>query len=96
MVFAILAGMGFCLTWWEKEYKMRKELNTAYGLKSGKVGGSAKASPDGLDTGVVTPIDIDDEEIFKAVGAIGEEVGCTIEMDGDVELGEIRGRVGEV
>lgn len=96
MVFAILAGMGFCLTWWEKEYKMRKELNTAYGLKPGKVGGSAKASPDGLDTGVVTPIDIDDEEIFKAVGAIGEEVGCTIEMDGDVELGEIRGRVGEV
>lgn len=33
IVFAVAATIGFALTWWEKEYKMRKELNTAYGLK---------------------------------------------------------------
>jgi hypothetical protein len=33
IVFAILAGVGFALTWFEKEHRMRKELNTAYGLK---------------------------------------------------------------
>jgi MFS family permease len=32
-VFTILAGVGFVLTWFEREHKMRKELNTAYGLK---------------------------------------------------------------
>ncbi|CAG5158849.1 uncharacterized protein ALTATR162_LOCUS5284 [Alternaria atra] len=84
MVFAILAGMGFCLTWWEKQYKMRKELNTAYGLKPRKVGGSAKTSSDGLDTGVATPVDVDEEEIGKTVGTMGEDFGCAIEVDGDV------------
>lgn len=33
LVFVLLAAMGFLASWWEKEYKMRKDLNTAYGLK---------------------------------------------------------------
>jgi hypothetical protein len=33
IVFAVVAGAGFALTWLEKEYKMSKDLNTAYGLK---------------------------------------------------------------
>ncbi|KAH7069959.1 major facilitator superfamily domain-containing protein [Paraphoma chrysanthemicola] len=37
VVFAALAVIGFILTWFEKEYKMRQELNTAYGLKPPKV-----------------------------------------------------------
>lgn len=36
IVFAVLAALAFCATCLEKEYKMRKELNTAYGLKSAK------------------------------------------------------------
>jgi EmrB/QacA subfamily drug resistance transporter len=36
IVFAVLAAVGFILTWFEKEYKMREELNTAYGLKPPK------------------------------------------------------------
>jgi MFS family permease len=52
IVFAIIAGIGFCLTWFEKEYKMRKDLNTAYGLKPKpiKTGGSASTTP-----GTMTP-----------------------------------------
>jgi hypothetical protein len=33
LVLAVVAGVGFSLTWFEKQYKMRNELNTAYGLK---------------------------------------------------------------
>jgi MFS family permease len=36
IVFAVVAAVGFFLTWWEKEYKMRTELNTDYGLKAPK------------------------------------------------------------
>jgi MFS family permease len=36
IVFAVLAAVGFILAWFEKEYKMREELNTAYGLKPPK------------------------------------------------------------
>lgn len=34
IVFAILAGIGFLMTFGEKQHKMRKQLNTKYGLKS--------------------------------------------------------------
>lgn len=34
IVFAVLAGIGFLLTFGEKQHKMRKQLNTKYGLKS--------------------------------------------------------------
>lgn len=34
IVFAILAGVGFLLAFGEKQHKMRKQLNTKYGLKS--------------------------------------------------------------
>lgn len=36
IVFAALAAVGFLLTWWEKQYKMREDLNTEYGLKPPK------------------------------------------------------------
>jgi EmrB/QacA subfamily drug resistance transporter len=51
IVFAVVAGVGFALTWLEKEYKMRKELNTAYGLKPPKYNTVAKAT-----TAVQTPV----------------------------------------
>ncbi|KAH6881852.1 major facilitator superfamily domain-containing protein [Alternaria rosae] len=96
IVFAVLAGIGFCLTWGEKEYKMRKELNTVYGLKAKKTGGSACTTPGAVDSGVVTPVNVDgsDEEVDKPNGKDDE---CAIEMDeDDVELGEVRRRSGEV
>ncbi|KAI4671897.1 uncharacterized protein J4E78_000395 [Alternaria triticimaculans] len=96
IVFAVLAGIGFCLTWGEKEYKMRKELNTVYGLKAKKTGGSASTTPGFVDSGVATPVNVDssDEEMNKANG---EDDGCAVEMDeDDVELGDIRRRSGEV
>lgn len=34
IVFAALAGIGFLMTFGEKQHKMRKQLNTKYGLKS--------------------------------------------------------------
>jgi hypothetical protein len=37
IVFAVVAAVGFLLSWWEKEYKMRTELNTDYGLKAPKI-----------------------------------------------------------
>jgi len=95
IVFAVLAGIGFCLTWGEKEYKMRKELNTVYGLKGKKTGGSACTTPGAVDSGVATPVNVDssDDEVSKANG---EADGCAVEMDeDDVELGDIR-RSGEV
>ena len=96
IVFAVLAGIGFCLTWGEKEYKMRKELNTVYGLKAKKTGGSACTTPGIVDSGVATPVNVDssDDEVNKTNG---EDDGCAVEMDeDDVELGEIRRRSGEV
>jgi len=95
IVFAVLAGIGFCLTWGEKEYKMRKELNTVYGLKAKKTGGSACTTPGAVDSGVATPVNVDgsDEEVTKSNV---EDDGCAVEMDeDDVELGDIR-RSGEV
>jgi hypothetical protein len=34
VVFAVLAGIEFLMTFGEKQHKMRKQLNTKYGLKS--------------------------------------------------------------
>lgn len=44
IVFAILAGIGFILTFGEKQHKMRKQLNTKYGLKSASQTPIASAS----------------------------------------------------
>jgi MFS family permease len=44
ILFAVLAGLGLCLTWFEKQYKMRTSLDTAYGLKSPKSTGTSKTT----------------------------------------------------
>ena len=44
IVFAVVAGVGFLMTWGEKEYKMRKSLDTVYGLKPLKGGVGSKAA----------------------------------------------------
>ena len=76
---------------------MRQELNTAYGLKPKKVAGSAKASPSGMDTGVVTPENIDEEELgTKPIGLMAADNRRLFEMDDNIKLGDIRGRAGEV
>jgi MFS family permease len=92
IVFAVLAAVGFCLTWGEKEYKMRKELNTVYGLKARKTGGSACTTPGAVDSGVATPVEgaSSDDEVDKSAETLGNDDGCAIDMDDDVELGEIR------
>jgi hypothetical protein len=43
IVLAVVAGVGFLLTWFEKQYKMRNELNTAYGVKPLKSRSTSKA-----------------------------------------------------
>ncbi|KAF2638690.1 MFS general substrate transporter [Massarina eburnea CBS 473.64] len=37
IVFTVVAGIGFVLTFGEKEYKMRKELNSRFGLKTPRI-----------------------------------------------------------
>ena len=49
IVFAVLAGIGFLMTFGEKQYKMRKQLNTKYGLKS------APQTPAGSPAATTTP-----------------------------------------
>ncbi|KAH4118284.1 hypothetical protein HBH96_228040 [Parastagonospora nodorum] len=44
IVFAVVAGVGFLMTWGEKEYKMRKSLDTVYGLKPPKGGVGSKTT----------------------------------------------------
>ncbi|KAF2242294.1 MFS general substrate transporter [Trematosphaeria pertusa] len=57
IVFAACAAVGFCAAWGEKQYKMRKELNTAYGLKAPK-SASAATSPGSsvAGSGACTPV----------------------------------------
>ncbi|KAF2650336.1 MFS general substrate transporter [Lophiostoma macrostomum CBS 122681] len=50
IVFAVMAGVGFLLTFLERQVKMRRELNTAYGLKTPK--GSGLNTP---RSGIITP-----------------------------------------
>ncbi|EAT80256.2 hypothetical protein SNOG_12443 [Parastagonospora nodorum SN15] len=40
----VVAGVGFLMTWGEKEYKMRKSLDTVYGLKPPKGGVGSKTT----------------------------------------------------
>ncbi|EUC43386.1 hypothetical protein COCMIDRAFT_38646 [Bipolaris oryzae ATCC 44560] len=49
IVFTVLAALGFCISFCEKEYKMRTVLNTAYGLKSKQMTPS-NGSPAGSST----------------------------------------------
>ncbi|CAO2647504.1 Nn.00g084260.m01.CDS01 [Neocucurbitaria sp. VM-36] len=59
VIFAVLAAVGFLLTWWEKEHKMRQELNTAYGLKPPKSLHTTPAStpvPSAPASGRATPV----------------------------------------
>jgi MFS family permease len=71
IVFAVLAALGFCMSCFEKEYKMRTELNTAYGLKSTQTPSSnspvastpaSSAASIVLATGTQTPAVVDEEE----------------------------------
>jgi hypothetical protein len=55
IVFAVLAGIGFLMTFGEKQHKMRKQLNTKYGLKSATATPSATAPPTTLNTAMPTP-----------------------------------------
>ncbi|KAH6629007.1 major facilitator superfamily domain-containing protein [Boeremia exigua] len=59
IVYAVLAGIGFLMTFGEKQYKMRKQLNTKYGLKSASQTPSQTPSPidmpKGLPTAISTP-----------------------------------------
>ncbi|KAJ8117649.1 hypothetical protein OPT61_g1185 [Boeremia exigua] len=52
IVFAIMAGIGFLMTFGEKQHKMRKQLNTKYGLKSA----SQTPSPTTPSTALPTPV----------------------------------------
>ncbi|KAF2117301.1 major facilitator superfamily domain-containing protein [Lophiotrema nucula] len=51
ITFAVLAGIAFCLTFLERQVKMRKELDTQYGLKTPKSGASTPAR-----SGIMTPM----------------------------------------
>ena len=44
IVFAVFAAIGFVLTFFERQMTMRKDLNTAYGLKAPKSGSSTPKS----------------------------------------------------
>lgn len=44
IIFCVLAGVGFVMAWFEQEHKMRKTLNTAYGLKTLKSAGQTPAA----------------------------------------------------
>lgn len=44
ITYGVLAGVGFVLAWCEKEHKMRKTLNTTYGLKTPKSVGQTPAT----------------------------------------------------
>jgi EmrB/QacA subfamily drug resistance transporter len=75
IVFAILGGIGFLMTWGEKQYKMRTELNTAYGLKP------AKPSP--ATTGASTPVQSGPASLFD-VPLDGEVLIEMREKNGEV------------
>ncbi|KAL5118650.1 hypothetical protein ACEQ8H_003501 [Pleosporales sp. CAS-2024a] len=60
ILFAVLAGLGFLLTFLEKEYKMRTELNTAYGLKPPKSTLTSTATTPAMSrptSGAATPLE---------------------------------------
>ncbi|KAF2438050.1 MFS general substrate transporter [Karstenula rhodostoma CBS 690.94] len=44
VIFCVLAGVGSVMAWCEQEHKMRKTLNTAYGLKTLKSAGQTPTS----------------------------------------------------
>ncbi|KAF1937799.1 MFS general substrate transporter [Clathrospora elynae] len=52
IIFAMLAGIGFAMTWFEGQYKLRNELNTSFGLKPKK--SSATTTPP--DSGCPSPV----------------------------------------
>ncbi|KAF2621179.1 MFS general substrate transporter [Macroventuria anomochaeta] len=56
IVFAILAGIGFLMTFGEKQHKMRKQLNTKYGLKSAPQTPAPTAPPTMPPTAMPTPV----------------------------------------
>ncbi|KAF2734407.1 MFS general substrate transporter [Polyplosphaeria fusca] len=53
VVFTIFATVGFCVTFFEKQLKLRKELDTQYGLKTPKTSAAPTPQP---STGANTPI----------------------------------------
>jgi EmrB/QacA subfamily drug resistance transporter len=54
IVFGVVAAVGFLLTWFEKQYKMREDLNTEYGLKPLNSASTLKAATSGA-TPAITP-----------------------------------------
>jgi EmrB/QacA subfamily drug resistance transporter len=57
IVFAILAGVGFLITFFEKQHEMRKHLNTKYGLKSAPQTPAQTTPPALSPTAMPTPAD---------------------------------------
>jgi hypothetical protein len=49
-----------------------------------------------MDTGVVTPENIDEELGTKPIGLMAADNRRLFEMDDNIKLGDIRGRAGEV
>ena len=67
IVFVVLAGLGFIITFLERQVKMRKELDTAYGLKTPKTSGintpSLMSAP---ASGIMTPMEgFEDVDVEK-------------------------------
>ncbi|KAF2870225.1 major facilitator superfamily domain-containing protein [Massariosphaeria phaeospora] len=57
IVFTMVAAGGFALTFWEKEYKMRKDLDTLYGLKASKKTENSSAPNSGTTTPLRQSVD---------------------------------------
>ncbi|KAF9697648.1 hypothetical protein EKO04_004524 [Ascochyta lentis] len=63
IVFAVLASIGFLMTFGEKQHKMRKQLNTKYGLKSAPQTPASSAPSTRPSTAMPTPaVEIHDAE----------------------------------
>lgn len=73
IVFTIVAGVGFLLTWGERQHKMRTVLDTQYGLKPSKKGVSTTTTP-GETPASTPPTSMPGSEIFPGpASVVGED-----------------------
>jgi MFS family permease len=70
IVFAIVAGIGFLISWGEKQHKMRTELNTAYGLKPAKTSPTTTEASTPVQSGPASLCDVPlgEEEMIELWG----------------------------
>jgi hypothetical protein len=71
IVFAAVAGVGFLLTWFERQHKMRKVLDTQYGLKPKKAA-STTTTP-GETPASTPPTSMPGSEIFPPPATVDRE-----------------------